>query len=62
MGFGRVFLTILIFALVEVMVLAAVADVIGWPVTIVAVVTTALIGSVLFRRQGWIPGCGSMSA
>ncbi|HCE40944.1 MAG: biotin--acetyl-CoA-carboxylase ligase [Alcanivorax sp.] len=52
MGFGRVFLTILIFALVEVMVLAAVADVIGWPVTIVAVVTTALIGSVLFRRQG----------
>ena len=52
MGFGRVFLTILIFALVEVMVLAAVADVIGWPVTIIAVVTTALLGSVLFRRQG----------
>ena len=52
MGFGRVFLTILIFALVEVMVLAAVADMIGWPVTIIAVVATALIGSALFRRQG----------
>ena len=52
MGFGRVFLTLLVFALIEVMVLAAVADVIGWPVTIVAVVATALIGSALFRRQG----------
>ncbi|MCC4308022.1 FxsA family protein [Alcanivorax marinus] len=52
MGFGRVFLTLLVFALIEVMVLAAVADLIGWPVTIVAVVATALIGSALFRRQG----------
>ncbi|MFC6329250.1 FxsA family protein [Alloalcanivorax gelatiniphagus] len=52
MGFGRVFLTLLVFALIEVMVLAAVADLIGWPVTIIAVVATALLGSALFRRQG----------
>lgn len=52
MGFGRIFLFIFAFALLEVMVLAAVANVIGWPVTIALVVATALIGSWLFRRQG----------
>ena len=52
MGFGRIFLFIFAFALLEVMVLAAVANVIGWPITIALVVATALIGSWLFRRQG----------
>lgn len=57
MGFGRIFLFIFAFALLEVIVLAAVANVIGWPITIALVVATALIGSWLFRRQGldtWI--------
>ena len=52
MGFGRVFLTIFVLALVEVMVLAAVADFIGWPITILMVVVTALLGTALFRSQG----------
>lgn len=52
MGFGRVFLTIFVLALVEVMVLAAVADFIGWPITILMVVVTALLGTALFRHQG----------
>ncbi|WP_101674913.1 FxsA family protein [Alloalcanivorax mobilis] len=52
MGFGRIFLFILVFAIVEVMVLAAAADVIGWPITIGLVVLTALVGSALFRHQG----------
>ena len=32
--------------------LAQVAGAIGWPITIVATVVTALLGSYLFRRQG----------
>lgn len=57
MGFGRVFFFIFGFALLEVLVLAKVAGLIGWPITIIATVTTALLGSYLFRRQGldtWI--------
>lgn len=53
MGFGRIFLFIFIFAMLEVMVLAAVADLIGWPITIALVIATALIGSALFRHQGF---------
>lgn len=53
MGFGRVFLFIFAFALLEVVVLATVANMIGWPVTIALVVATALIGSALFRHQGF---------
>lgn len=49
---GRIFLFILVFALLEVMVLAKTAGFIGWPVTIVLTVATALIGSALFRREG----------
>ena len=52
MGFGRVFFFIFGFALLEVLVLAQVAGAIGWPITIVATVVTALLGSYLFRRQG----------
>lgn len=52
MGFGRVFFFIFGFALLEVVVLAKVAGLIGWPITIIATVTTALLGSYLFRRQG----------
>ncbi|EKF75569.1 hypothetical protein A11A3_01822 [Alcanivorax hongdengensis A-11-3] len=52
MGFGRIFFFIFGFALLEVLVLAKVAGLIGWPITIVLVVTTALLGSFLFRRQG----------
>lgn len=52
MGFGRVFFFIFGFALLEVLVLAQVAGAIGWPITIVATVITALLGSYLFRRQG----------
>ncbi|MCG8436744.1 MAG: FxsA family protein [Pseudomonadales bacterium] len=57
MSFGRIFFFIFGFALLEVIVLAQVAGMIGWPVTIIATVTTALLGSFLFRRQGldtWI--------
>jgi UPF0716 protein FxsA len=52
MGFGRVFLLIFIFALLEVMVLAKVAEYTGWLFTIVATVATAMLGSALFRWQG----------
>ncbi len=52
MGFGRVFFFIFGFALLEVLVLAQVAGAIGWPITIIATVATALLGSYLFRRQG----------
>ena len=52
MGFGRVFFFIFGFALLEVLVLAQVAGTIGWPITILATVITALLGSYLFRRQG----------
>ena len=52
MGFGRIFFFIFSFALLEVLVLAKVAGLIGWPITIIATVVTALLGSYLFRRQG----------
>lgn len=52
MGFGRIFLFIFVFALLEVMVLAKVAEYTGWLFTIAATVFTALLGSVLFRWQG----------
>ncbi len=57
MSFGRIFFFIFGFALLEVLVLAKVAGLIGWPITIVATVATALLGSYLFRNQGletWI--------
>ena len=52
MSFGRLFFFIFGFALLEVVVLAQVAGLIGGPVTMVATVVTALLGSYLFRRQG----------
>ncbi|MEQ3682637.1 FxsA family protein [Alcanivorax sp.] len=52
MGFGRIFFFIFGFALLEVLVLAQVAGAIGWPITIIVTVITALLGSYLFRRQG----------
>ena len=52
MGFGRIFFFIFGFALLEVLVLAKVAGLIGWPITIVLTVATAMLGSYLFRRQG----------
>lgn len=52
MGLSRVFLPLLVVAILEAMVMAAVADVIGWPITIIALVSTTLIGSALLRRQG----------
>jgi len=52
MGFARVFLPLLIFAVLEIMVISAVAGLIGWPLTLLLVVATAVLGSVLFRRQG----------
>ena len=52
MGFGRIFFVIFAFALLEVVVLAKAAALIGWPVTILLTVATALLGSYLFRRQG----------
>ncbi len=52
MGFGRIFLFIFIFALLEAMVLAKVAELTGWVFTILATVATAMLGSVLFRWQG----------
>lgn len=57
MGFGRVFLFIFVFALLEAMVLGQVAQSIGWGVTILLTVLTAMMGSLLFRWQGvetWI--------
>lgn len=50
--FGRIFLFIFVFALLEAVVLGAVADQIGWLATIVFIMATAMIGSVLFRIQG----------
>lgn len=52
MGFGRVFLFIFVFALLEAMVLGQVAQAVGWGVTILLTVVTAMLGSVLFRLQG----------
>ena len=52
MSFGRIFFFIFGFVLLEVLVLAKVAGLIGWPITIVATVATALLGSYLFRSQG----------
>lgn len=52
MGFGRVFLFIFIFALLEAMVLGKVAESVGWGVTILLTVLTAMMGSLLFRWQG----------
>lgn len=52
MGFGRVFLFIFVFAFLEVIVLAKVAEYTGWLFTIVATIFTAMLGSVLFRWQG----------
>ena len=52
MGFGRVFLFIFVFALLEAMVLAKVAELTGWVFTIMATVATAMLGSMLFRWQG----------
>lgn len=49
---GRIFLFIFAFALLEVMLLAAVAGHIGWLVTIAVTVVTAMLGSYLFRLQG----------
>ena len=57
MGFGRVFLFIFVFALLEAIVLGQVAQAIGWSVTILLTVLTAMMGSMLFRWQGletWI--------
>jgi len=52
MGFGRVFLFIFVFALLEAIVLGQVAQSIGWAVTILLTVLTAMMGSLLFRWQG----------
>ncbi len=52
MGFARVFLPLLVFAVLEIMVISAVAGLIGWPLTLLLVIATAVLGSVLFRRQG----------
>lgn len=52
MGFGRVFIVIFVFALSEAMVLGQVAESIGWGVTILLTVLTAMMGSLLFRWQG----------
>ena len=52
MGFSRIFLFIFIFALLEAMVLAKVAQIVGWGFTILATVFTAMLGSMLFRWQG----------
>lgn len=52
MGFGRIFLFIFVFALLEAMVLGQVAQSIGWGVTILLTVLTAMLGSLLFRWQG----------
>lgn len=57
MGFGRIFLFIFVFALLEAMVLGQVAQAIGWGVTVLLTVLTAMMGSLLFRWQGletWI--------
>ncbi|MCP5017700.1 MAG: FxsA family protein, partial [Ketobacter sp.] len=57
MGFGRVFIFIFVFALLEAIVLGQVAQSIGWAVTILLTVLTAMMGSLLFRWQGvetWI--------
>jgi len=52
MGFGRVFLFIFVFALLEAIVLGQVAQAIGWGVTILLTVLTAMMGSFMFRWQG----------
>ncbi|MEC8811248.1 MAG: FxsA family protein [Pseudomonadota bacterium] len=57
MGFGRIFLFIFVFALLEAIVLGQVAQAIGWSVTILLTVLTAMMGSLMFRWQGletWI--------
>ena len=52
MGVGRVFLFFFLFAVLEAMVMAKVADHIGWLAAILAMVVMAMLGSLLFRMQG----------
>ena len=52
MGFGRVFLFFFLFAVLEAMMMAKVADHIGWLSAILAMVVMAMLGSLLFRVQG----------
>ena len=50
--FRHIFLTIFVFSLAEVFLLAQIGDWIGWTWTICLVVLTAMIGSAMLRQQG----------
>lgn len=52
MTFPRLLLVFFCFAFLEVMAMSAVADLVGWPITLLLLLATGLIGSFLFKRQG----------
>lgn len=52
MTLGRLFLGFMLFAVLEVMAMSAVADLVGWPLTLVLLIATGIIGSALLRHQG----------
>lgn len=52
MTVGRLFILFFAFAVLEVFVMSVMANLIGWPLTLVLLVATGVIGSALFRRQG----------
>ena len=53
MGFGRLFLVFFLFAVLEAMVLSKVAAYTGWLFIFLALIAAAMLGSFLFRTQGF---------
>lgn len=54
MTFARLLLVFLCFAFLEVMVMSAVAELVGWPITLLLLLATGIIGSFLLKREGTI--------
>lgn len=53
MGFGRLFGIMTLFTLLEAMVVARVAQLAGWGITLLALAVAMMTGYGLARRQGW---------
>lgn len=51
---GRLFLFLLVFIFLEAVVVAKVAQLIGWGTTLLLLLGTTLLGSALVRRQGFV--------
>lgn len=49
---GRFLLGFILFAALEVIAMSAVADFVGWPITLLMLIATGIAGSTVFRHQG----------